>query len=58
MGKHDTCQNSLHSLSFTPAAATNKTSANTFQRLYKKQKLNTELTIVPTWLPVLFIHHN
>jgi hypothetical protein len=44
MGKHDTCQNSQHSFSLTPAASTNKTSANTFQRLHKRQKLNTELT--------------
>jgi hypothetical protein len=44
MGKHDTCQNSLHSFSLTLAAATNKCSANTFQRLHKRQKLNAELT--------------
>jgi hypothetical protein len=52
MGKHDTCQNSLHSFSLTPAAATNKTSANTlFQRLYRRQKLNRELTA--TYLVVM-----
>jgi hypothetical protein len=44
MGTHDTCQNSLHSFLLTLAAAINKTSANTFQRLHKRQTLNTELT--------------
>jgi hypothetical protein len=44
MGKLDTCQYSLHSFSLTPAAATNKTSANSFQRVYKRRKLNTEIT--------------